>query len=50
MDDFFAFGTSDEVVFESARFIRLHVAEQIRIRPFWIDRTVFRNWHGTISH
>jgi hypothetical protein len=48
-DDSFAFGAGDKVVFESARFIRRHVTEQIRLCPFWIDRAVFRSWHGLIS-
>src|SRR5260370_13740320 len=42
--DSFALGAGDEVVFESARFIRRHVAEQVRLRPFWIDRAVLLNW------
>jgi hypothetical protein len=35
--------------FESARFIRRHAAEQVRLRRFWFDRAAFRNWHGSIS-
>jgi hypothetical protein len=44
-DESFALGAGDEVVFESACLIRRHVAEQVRIRHFWMDRAVFRKWH-----
>jgi hypothetical protein len=37
------------VLLQSARFMRRHLAEQVRLRPFSIDRAAFRDRHGPIS-